>query len=500
MKAIVIGAGPGGLFSAAILAKEGVEVTVLEKNRNIGGGMQSFTRFGELFDTGMHVVGGLAEGGNVRAICNYLGIGDNLPVRDVDPYLTDRIYIADDRCYYDIACGKENFKERLSSYFPYESKGIGAYVDAIFKMADSVDVYNLRENKYRSVQFGEDFLLPANQLIDKYVSDPKLRSVLAYINPFYSGVKDVTPAYIHALLQVLYIKGPTRFVGGSEKFVSLLERVIKDNGGKIVAGNPVTKITTQEQEIVSVRLSNGKEYTADCYISALDPETMIGLLDRPGVFPKSFRTRIEEIPDTYSAFSLFLKLKPRSTAYMNYTGFISRSYDTIWQFSGNNNSWPQGLLYTTPPESYEDRWTEKMIITCPMQWSSVQKWENTRIGDRGPEYRKWKEDCANKALKLMESVFPDIRRNIEAINTASPLTIRDYYMTRRGSMSGFLRDCNHIEKTILPVQTKLSNLFLTGQNNNLHGFCGVALTSMLTCEAVLNSDTLIEKISKYKDK
>ena len=48
---IIIGAGLGGLFTGAILAKEGFQVTVLEKNAAIGGGLQTFQRFGERFDT-----------------------------------------------------------------------------------------------------------------------------------------------------------------------------------------------------------------------------------------------------------------------------------------------------------------------------------------------------------------------------------------------------------------------------------------------------------------
>ena len=43
---IIIGAGLGGLFTAALLAKEGFRVTVLEKNATIGGGLQNFSRFG----------------------------------------------------------------------------------------------------------------------------------------------------------------------------------------------------------------------------------------------------------------------------------------------------------------------------------------------------------------------------------------------------------------------------------------------------------------------
>lgn len=68
---VIIGAGLGGLFTGAILSKEGFKVTLLEKNATIGGGLQTFRRFGESFDTGMHIVGGLTPEGNIRKICKY---------------------------------------------------------------------------------------------------------------------------------------------------------------------------------------------------------------------------------------------------------------------------------------------------------------------------------------------------------------------------------------------------------------------------------------------
>ena len=66
---IIIGAGLGGLFTGAILSKEGFQVTIVEKNTTIGGGLQTFQRFGEHFDTGMHVIGGMQPGGNIWKIC-----------------------------------------------------------------------------------------------------------------------------------------------------------------------------------------------------------------------------------------------------------------------------------------------------------------------------------------------------------------------------------------------------------------------------------------------
>ena len=98
-KVLIIGGGLGGLFCGAILAKEGLKVTVLEKNAAIGGGLQSFTRFGEVFDTGMHVVGGLQEGGNIRRLLGYLGIWNEVHIQAVPAECAVLLYFAEDRQY-----------------------------------------------------------------------------------------------------------------------------------------------------------------------------------------------------------------------------------------------------------------------------------------------------------------------------------------------------------------------------------------------------------------
>ncbi|MEJ7609031.1 MAG: FAD-dependent oxidoreductase [Bryobacteraceae bacterium] len=49
---LVIGAGPGGLSAAMLLAKAGVRVTVLEKQTAVGGRTATFSRDGFRFDLG----------------------------------------------------------------------------------------------------------------------------------------------------------------------------------------------------------------------------------------------------------------------------------------------------------------------------------------------------------------------------------------------------------------------------------------------------------------
>ena len=496
-KVVIIGAGLGGLFTGAILSKEGFEVVILEKNATIGGGLQTFQRFGEHFDTGMHVIGGMHPGGNVWKICRYLGVLDKMKIRDVDDDCTDRLYFSEDHTYYDIAKGQEGFISSLSKYFPEEQGNLERYVDAVLAIADKVDLFNLRPSTGQMGLFAEsnNFLMAADAFIAKYIADERLQSVLAYMNPLYGGRAHETPAYIHAIISTLYIHGASRFVDGSSHFAQLLSEVITTNGGQVIAGDAVEWINVIDREVEYVRTKSGKQYTADYYISDVHPCTLMKLTDEKA-FPKSYRERLDTIPNTHSAFALYVKLKPETFPYINHSEYYMTRYADVWNFSRTDRRWPLGFLMMTPPNSHQGQYATKVLITAPMPFDMVRRWEDTTVGHRGAEYEAWKAKCAELLLAQIEEMHPGFQACIEAVNTSSPLTIRDFYGVKDGSICGFAKNCQNIVLSQVPVVTKVRNLLLTGQNVNLHGFCGVPLTAITTCEAILGRNYIVNKINE----
>ena len=497
---VIIGAGLGGLFTGAILAKEGFEVSVLEKNATIGGGLQSFRRFGETFDTGMHVVGGMRPGGNIWRICRYLGIEDKARLMDVDDDCTDRLFFAEDRRSYTLAQGRKGFVESLVRQFPHEREGLERYVDAVLRIADNTDLFNLRPSVSGPSLFASspDFLMAATDFIAQFTADPKLQAVLAYMNPLYGGRPGQTPAYVHAIISTLYIEGASRFVGGSSHFADLLAEVITSHGGSVFTGDGVEWIEVKDRHVEHVRTVKGRVYTADHYISDIHPCTLLLLMDEKA-FPKAYRERLNSIPNAHSAFSLFIKLKPGTFPYINHSEYYMTRYADVWNFSRTDRPWPLGFLFMTPPEERSlccnSIAATKALVTAPMPFEMVARWADTTPGHRGPDYEAWKENCAAALLRQLEDLHPGFSSCIEAMNTASPLTIRDYYGAKDGTICGFSKDCRNIALSHLPVVTKIDNLLLTGQNNNLHGFCGVPLTAITTCEALLGTNYVINKIN-----
>ena len=213
-KAVIIGGGLGGLFTGAFLSKEGVEVTVLEKNNVIGGGLQCFKRNGTCFETGMHRLGGFHPGGSLNRICAYLGILDKLEIRHTDADAMDAILYGEDGSCYTLPTGKDAFTRYLQQQFPADSEGIKRYMDAMYALSYEVDAFYLRSSEMGLFSHSDDFFMPADEFIAQYVSDRRLRDLLAYMSPMYGGIAGHTPAYVHALINVLYINGSSQFVDG----------------------------------------------------------------------------------------------------------------------------------------------------------------------------------------------------------------------------------------------------------------------------------------------
>lgn len=495
---IIIGGGMGGLFTGALLARNGYRVTVLEKNTTIGGGLQTFLRDGERFETGMHMLGGMRQGASIFRICHYLGIMDRLKLRETDPDCMDSLLYLSENEHYAIPCGREAFINYFVERFPREATSIRRYIDALYRLSTEVGMFYLREEDRSIFAHSEAFLQPADEFIAHYIQDPRLRDILSYMNPMYGGVAHHTPAYIHALVNVLYINGEDRFVEGSSQLAEALADVIRNHQGQVLTKAPVRTLVCEDRTIRYAETSNGERYTADHYISAIHPCSLLRCLE-PSALPRAYRQRLEEIPNSYSAFTVYLKLKPDSFPYLNHTGYCQTAHGMSWQLGCYDDQWPRGLMYMTPPVSAQGPFSRKMIITSPMPFEAVRAWEDTRTGRRGAAYETWKQQQAERILDRMEQIFPGFRKKIESLYTSSPLTIRDYYGVKEGSMYGFRKDAQNIALSQVPIVTKIRNLLLTGQNINLHGICGVPLTAVNTAEVLMGTHVLIRKINeKYE--
>ena len=498
---LIIGGGIGGLVTGALLTKEGYQVTVLEKNALIGGGLQTFKRHGVSFPTGMHIFGGFQEGGNLRKLFDYLGVMDQISVQAMDEDAFDVVRIAEDDAVYRLPKGKEKFIAYLSSVFPEEKENIKAYINRLYEITEEGGLFYLRDTKPGEIPvFSDDFSRPFDELIDAYFTNPKLKGLMTYLCPLYSGKKGVSPAFLGALLSVLHINGTYQFVGGSQQMVHLLKKIIEDGGGKVLACAEVVKIQVEDRHVTEVVTKDGNKYYADYYISDVHPDVLLRLVDE-NAFPKAFKNRINSMQETCSFFVVFVKFKEKAFPYFNQLNYYYEKYNNDVDVEKTSpDDWPSGIVYMTPPVEHQDEYAKTMIFIVTMDYEWLRPWEHTLTGCRGESYELWKQSMIDKVLDRMERLFPDFRNCIENCFASSPLTIRDYYGNSKGSCYGFQKDSKDPMLSTMSVFTKVSNLYLTGQNVNIHGLCGVSLTAIQTAEAIVGLNTIVHKINKKAER
>jgi phytoene dehydrogenase-like protein len=488
---IIVGSGLGGLICGYILSKNGYKTAILEKNTQIGGCLQNFTRKGIKFDTGMHYIGSMNEGEIMYQFFKYFDLLSNVKISPLNRNGFEVIDINGET--YKYANGFNHFVKVLSTQFPENSDDIQRYVNRIKTIADASPLYNLQKINSGVFIDTESVTTSINDFIASCTSNSKLRTILAGNLPLYAGVKDKTPVYVQALMNNFYIQSAYRIVGGSDSIAISLKKSIEKFGGEIFTHSEVEEFICNEKIMTKVRTTNGQEFEAQYFISNIHPQVAINKIHSP-LLRKVYRDRIMNIENTISNFTVFLIFKKNKVKYLDYNFYY---YDTedVWNLENYKpEEFPLNYLYMHQAVEDGMKYAESAQIIAYMHYDEVKRWENTRVGNRGADYEAFKHERAERLIDKLEKRFPDIRDCILDYYTSSPLTYRDYTATVNGSMYGILRDKNYPIQTRISQRTKIPNFFFTGQNINSHGILGVTIGAITTAAEIVDKSIIIKQI------
>ncbi|GHT17265.1 all-trans-retinol 13,14-reductase [Bacteroidia bacterium] len=491
---IIIGSGLGGLTCGYILAKNGFRVTVLEKNRQAGGCLQTFMRNGVKFETGMHYIGSMEKGQTLNKFFNYLNLLPDIKLSRLNTECYDIISIGGAK--FPFANGKENFIEKLSAFFPQEKENLQKYFDVVSDVAQKSPLYSLNFSNSQVFLDTDNIQQSASDFIENTTDNKLLQSVLSGNVPLYAGIRGKTPLYIHALITDFYNKSAFRIAGGSDAIAQSLIKSIRKMGGEVRENAEVTKINCNATHVVNVGLKNGETLTADYFISNMHPVRMLELTDTP-LIRKAYRHRIEGLQNTIGNFTVYIRFKKNAMPYLNSNFYFYKNEKTVWQ-SGNYDvkNYPDSFLFMHQCSHTDQQFSEGAILMTYMNFEEVAQWEGTKTGRRGADYEDFKRRHAEQSLLLLEKQLPGTIDCISEYYTSTPLTYFDYTGTECGSMYGILRDCNYPAQTLVSQRTKIPNLFQTGQNINSHGILGVIIGSIITSGELLGMDRIIEQIKQ----
>lgn len=474
----IIGGGMSGLFTGALLAKNGYQVTVLEKNHIIGGGLQSFRRGDAVFNTGLQAFGGYEPGMLFYQMVQYLGIKESrlniVPLNEESEVV---VWTKNRHCYR-LPKGRFSFERYLSSKFPDQAKGLNGLLNELEIISQTFDYIWFRQPQVHP-EISDYIYMTADQLIRKYLTDEELIDVLGYFTIHHGYQFHHISALEFGMMTVLMLSGLQTIAGGTINLANGFADYIYECEGQIINNTEVCKVHINAGNIEYVEATSGQRYYAEKYVSAISPSVLLEMADAP-IFRLSSKKRIETYSNEFSSIIAYLKLKPQSFPYINSWVFVPAIQD--------DSIIPTYISLVTPPTQNQGEWADTLEIFVPALYADFAKWENTQTGRRGEEYDAFKREKVQKIIEYVAQFYPQIKGAIDQVYSSSPLTVRDYYNNPLGatfSQAGLN----------IPIKTKSPNLFITGQAVMYQTLFGVAVTSIMTTETILG-ESIIGEIAK----
>lgn len=496
--AVIIGSGMGGLTTAYILAKEGMRVCVLEKNRQIGGSLQIFSRDKAIFDTGVHYIGGLAPGQNLYRYFKYFDLIGKIKLQKLDENGYDVVSFRGDPNNYPHAQGYDNFVDQLSRFFPKERENLKQYISKIREVCLAFPLYNLEPDK-KDFEKAWYLDIDSRTFIEGIIRDEKLRHVLGGSNMLYAGLEGKTPFYVHALVVNSYIESSYRCIDGSAQIAKHLSASIREMGGEIFNYSEAVKFQFSGDLIDSVELKNGERIEGKLFISAIDLAKTVDMVEGPQL-RNAYKSRIKGLENSISSFIVNAVAKEGAIPHLTHNMYHF-TVNNVWSGPNyKNETWPETIGVFGTTSSKQPEHTENFTVMAYMRYDECNKWANTfqtlpdHSEGRGEDYEAFKIEKAEKILGVLYERKPEWNGKMKSYTCASPLTYRDYIGSRDGTLYGIIKDYNEPMKSFITPRTKIKNLYLTGQNINLHGVMGVTVNSMVTTSEILGHPYLINKI------
>lgn len=457
---LIIGSGLGGLECGALLAKRGFKVLVLEGSNQPGGCMQSFRRGGLHYDTGLHYVGGLAQGGAMHEAFAELGLLD-LPWQRMDEDF-DHVIIGGR--HFAFHQGYEAFVEGLAKDFPHQREALQSYVQRLQNItAEDMDVCAY---DYLQETFSDELLL-------NVVSAAAMKTELR---------KESLPLFNFAHTCSSFIESSWRLKGDGNMVVRKLIGTIEEAGGEVRTNSKVVRLTEKDGRISSAICADGQTYEAEYFISDIHPAVLCDLLEGCPSVRKAFRRRMTFGENTCGMFTAQLSIKPESLRYFAHNVFV---YDkpNVWTMTEENDPVKGVMISARVPEDGSDNLRQIDLLT-PMPWHECQAWAETKVGRRGEDYKAFCQQKTKECIRLAEQYIPGLSEMVEQCYTSTPLTYRDYLGSPEGGAFGMRKDCRCSMLSFHSVSTPLPNLLLTGQSIILPGIEGVTMTAFETCRKI----------------
>jgi C-3',4' desaturase CrtD len=464
---IVIGSGIGGLTTAAMLAKTGYQVTVLEAQTYPGGCASTFTHQGFRFESGATVAGGFQPDGPHDLAGKALDLTWN--VHQHDPawvvHLPDRT-VGLTRDYGDVLA-----KFPHTAAFWAEQRRIA---DLAWKMAAQGLPFPPRDLsealqlvKIGLLNFPADLqLLPfAFGSVFAWLKRHGLHTDLAF-KRFLDGQllisAQTTSENVNALYGATALdlarQGVVHVEGGIGGLAETLVNKLEVLGGSIRYRQRVTRIAVENGRVTGVYAKQGRRgktetfYPADFVVANTMPWDVAELLGEHT--PPRLKHEVQRRKYGWGAFVLHLGVNSAAIP-----ADFPDHHQVLLDMEGKLGETRSIFISLSPAWDTSRAPAGQRAVTITTH-TDVQQWWDLLAQDQ-TDYEAKKADYQQKILATMETLLPGFNENLTLVLPGSPVTYQFYTDRHQGQVGGFPQ--TSLFKMRSP-RTGIANLRLVGDS------------------------------------
>lgn len=484
---LIIGSGLSALVFAALMAKSGKKVQVLEAHEHPGGFGHTFTMAKKYqFNAQLHYVWNCGEGQPVNQVLKKLNLDQKVTFERYDPDSFDHMQMPGYSLQ--IPSNSEKLIQRLSDLFPQNIKQIRNFILEVNKTSEGLErlarpiIFRQLIRNLESVFCALKYLHSTLQdVFDQFQLPLEAQTLLALQWPDFLLPPNQLSFYAWVILFTGYQKGAFYPTKHFESVINALVKVIEENDGEVLLNHEVTSFILQDKAVMGVKAKNlrsqqTKEFIGNTIICNIDPKKaaqMIGLEN----FSKTIRKKLDYdySPSNFMAYCVVQNIDLRDYGFGKWNTFHSGHRDlneAFEQMYVKNDFSNPSFAITTPTlltQEYPD---------CPegcqiIEFLTVANYDYFKqLRESNPKaYRQKKEEILESILDIVEKNYiPDLRKYIVFKITGSPTTNERFCWCPQGNSYGSSLTPRNMGMGRLNDETSLKNFYFCNASSGYPGF------------------------------